>query len=270
MILQSLYDGCFQLYFDELLSRTPLWLFVHVPKTAGSSLNGELQPILKPGHHVFVDYTQLDRRSFADLLDEAVDKFITLAQVRRYRYCTGHLAARHVARIGAELQDVCPVTLLRDPVARFVSDYRYQCSDMHPGHEQFVADHPGIESYLDLPGEWNKIAGHLVPDHLRGDTQACVDHVAASYAFVGIQEAYALSLRLLTTLVGAPRRPAVFRRVNTPAPGSEIHLPPTLVEKIRLRNALDVEIYEALNARFQAVAPALTAYLDEVNPLPPE
>ncbi len=268
VILGSLYEADFQHYFDEMLSRTALWLFVHVPKTAGSSLNGELQPILSPGHHIFVDYTQLDRRPFSELMEEAVERFIKLGEARRYRYCTGHITAPHVTRIAEALPDVRPVTLLRDPVSRFVSDYRYQCSTMHPGHEHFRLAHPTIETYLDLPGEWNKAAAHLVPADLRNDTQAAIGHVMASYAFVGIQEEYALSLRLLTTLAGAPRRPAVFRRVNTPTPETAVDLPPDLEARIRARNALDLAIYDVFAARFRAAFEALTAYLDRIDPLP--
>ena len=270
MIVNILYEGDFQHYFDQLLARTPLWLFVHVPKTAGSSLNGELQPILSPGHHIFVDYTQLDRLPFGELMDEAVAHFIARAQERRYRYCTGHITAPHVTRIAEALPNVRPVTLLRDPVARFVSDFRYQSSAMHPGHEQFRAAHPTIDSYLDQPGEWNKAASHLVPVHLHADPQASIDHIMANYAFVGIQEAYALSLRLLTTLAGAPRRPGVFRRVNTPTPENAVDLPADLAALIRSRNALDVAIYDVLAARFRAVEAALTRYLDRIDPLAEE
>ena len=268
MILDSLFDAQFQQYFDQFTSKPPLWLFVHVPKTAGSSLNGELQPILAPSHHIFIDYSKLGERPFNELLDEAVERFITLSASRRFRYCTGHLFASHVTRIQAALADVRPITLLRDPVTRVVSDYRYQCSAMHPGHEQFMQHHPTIESYLDLPGEWNKAAVHLVPHALRDNQQASIDHIRSAYAFIGIQERYELSLRLISTLAGAPRRPAVFRRVNTPTPETAIDLPPEIVTRIRCRNALDVAIYDAFAPRFEAMAAGLTDYLDQVDPLP--
>lgn len=270
MGLDSFYTGRFQRYFDELLSPAPLWLFVHIPKTAGSSLNGELLPILAPSKHIFVDYNQLEHRPFNELLDEVVDNFIAAARERRYSYATGHITAPHVTRIAESVADVAPITLLRDPVSRFVSDYRYQRSQMHPGHGRFREEHPTIESYLDLPGEWNKAAAHLIPYDLRDDPQACIDHIDAHYAFVGIQESYPLSLRLITTLAGAPRRPAVFRRVNTPTPETAVDLSPELEARIRSRNALDVAIYESFAARFAAVSPALTEYLDAVDPMPVE
>jgi hypothetical protein len=269
MSLEDLFEGRFQRYFDELLSRPPLWLFVHIPKTAGSSLNGELVPILSPNHHIFIDYKRLDQFTFEELMEDAVSRFIDLANKRKYAYCTGHLNAGHVTRITGAVADVRPMTLLRDPVARFVSDYRYQCSTMNVGHEQFRASHPTIESYLELPGEWNKASVHLIPYDLRraGNAQACVDYILANFAVVGIQEAYALSLRLITTLAGSPRRPGVFRRVNTPTAETAVFLSQPTQALIRERNALDIAIYEAFAAKFRAIQPGLAAYLDQINPL---
>ena len=269
MVLGSFFAGDFPRYFDDVLKRKPLWLFVHIPKTAGSSLNGELVPILSPSHHIFVDYTALDQRPFHEMLDESVSRFIDLAGTRRYAYCTGHITADHVSRIARSVPDVRPMTLLRDPVARFVSDYRYQCSPMHPGHDAFRRAHPVIESYLELSGEWNKASGHLLPAELRheGDTTACVNYLTARYDLIGIQEEYALSLRLISTLAGAPRRPTVRKRINTPTTETQVALSPETEARIRSRNALDIAVYEVLAARFAGVRAGLIEYLDRVGPL---
>ena len=269
MVLERFFAGDFQGYFDDVLRVKPLWLFVHVPKTAGSSLNGELVPILSPSYHIFVDYTALDRRPFHEMLDESVSRFIELAGTRRYAYCTGHLTANHVGRIARSVADVRAMTLLREPVSRFVSDYRYQCSPMHPGHEDFRRSHPTIESYLELSGEWNKASGHLLPAELRqeGDTTACVNYLTTRYDLIGIQEDYALTLRLISTLAGAPRRPTVRKRINTPTAETEVVLSTETEARIRSCNALDIAVYEVLAARFASVRAGLVEYLDRVDPL---
>ncbi len=139
MNMNDLFDGRFDRYFGTAHQDDPLWVFVHVPKTAGSSLNGELQPILSPNYHIYIDYAGLDpseaAQSYEQLFDNAVDRFIQAAQARRYRFCTGHINAPQLLRIKETLPNVRPVTLLREPVARYVSDYRYQCSSMHPFNE---------------------------------------------------------------------------------------------------------------------------------------
>jgi len=271
MTLAALFDGDFQHFFAESLKHNPLWLFVHIPKTAGSSLNGELVPILSPSYHIFVDYSEADQRPFNEKLDSSVERFIEASRSKRYFYCTGHILSHHVARIVEGVRDVMPITLLRDPVARVVSDYRYQCSPMHPGHEQFFARHPTIDSYLDQPGEQNKASVHLLPRALidAGSPAPCVEHLLATYGVIGIQEFYALSLRLITTLAGSPKQPKIFKRVNTPTENSGIQLTAAQERRIRDDNALDIAIYENIAARFGAISEKLEAYLDVVDPLSP-
>ena len=271
-VLPLLFEGRFQEYFSQLVGGNALWLFSHVPKTAGSSLNGELMPLLKPGFHIFIDYAEAENRPYAELFDEAVGRFIAAAHKRRHRYCTGHIMAEHVQRIAQEVPDIRPMTLLRDPVARYVSDYRYQRSPMHPGHEAFRREYATIEPYLELEGEWNKIAAHLIPRHLResGDVAACVDHLISTYAFIGVQELYPLTLRVITTMAGSPQRPKVFRRLNAPSDDNPAELTPAIRQAIRERNALDIAIHEGIASRFTAISAELEDYLDRVAPMDPE
>jgi hypothetical protein len=271
MVLRDLYEGRFAAYFAALAETDPLWLFVHVPKTAGSSFNAELTPLLKPNHHVFIDYTETAAKPYHTLYDEAVERFIAHAQEMPFRYATGHINGSHVERIRAALPRVRPVTLMRQPVSRFISDYRYQRTPMHPGHEKFRQDFPTIEHYLAQKGEWNKTANYLVPAHIRRDgAEACIDYVMATYAFVGIQEMYPLSLRMVTTLAGAPARPGAKHRVNAPTPENSVDLTPELDRSIRAHNALDLALYEVFAKRLASVRGELIAYLEETAPLPKE
>ena len=268
MSVEDLAAGRFADYFAGLSGQDVLWLFVHVPKTAGSSFNAELTPLLKPNHHIYIDYSQTGVRPYASLYDEAVGRFIDEAQSTPLRYATGHITGAHVENILAAVPRARPITLMRQPVSRFVSDYRYQRSPMHPGNEQFRDDFPTIEAYLEQPGEWNKTATYLVPpDIRRAGEQASIDHVMARYAFVGIQEMYPLSLRVVTTLAGAPARPRAKHRVNTPTAENSVALTPDLERLIRSRNTLDVALYDFFAKRLAAVRGPLIAYLDETAPL---
>jgi hypothetical protein len=274
MHLNDLFSERFGPYFTAAHSGDPLWLFVHVPKTAGSSLNGELSPILAPADHLFIDYSRLNAteasQSYEQLFDQRVDHFIEQSRVRHFRFCTGHINAAQVERIVAQVPDTRPITLLRHPVARFVSDYRYQCSDMHPGHQHFRHTYPTIHHYLELQGDWNKITTSLVPAPLRetNDAQACADWLIRTYAFIGLQEMYDLSLHALSWFAGVPRRPHVRRRINTPTAENEVILTASLEADIRERNALDMAVYEAIAPGLIAIAPALATYLDRVAPRP--
>jgi hypothetical protein len=270
--LADLFAGRFDAYFTAARAGRPLWLFVHVPKTAGSSLNAELAPILPPSAHIFIDYSKLNsaelQQSYEELFDHSVDRFIEAARTKRFRFCTGHINAAQVQRIADAVPRTRPVTLLREPVSRFISDYRYQRSAMHPGHEAFAAAYPSIEDYLRLEGDWNKTTRTLVPAAIRerGDMDACAAWLVDHYAFVGIQEMYELSLHVLSWFAGKPCRPTVRKRINTPTPDNNVELTPELDAEIRARNMMDVALYEAIAPRFAGVAGALGDYLQCVAP----
>jgi hypothetical protein len=267
MKLSLLLEGRFDEYFAAAHAGRPLWMFVHVPKTGGSSMNGELMPVYGPSKHIFIDYYE-EGRTYHEMIEEAVDKFIAATAEKRFRFCTGHLLAPQVTRIMNTLPDVRPFTMLREPVSRVISDYRYQRSTMHPGNEAFRAQFPTLEAYVDQPGETNKFSEHLLPDELRlaGDPGPCIDYMIDTFCFIGFQEMFPLSLHALTWFAKKPRFSTVRRRVRDREVDDGVLLTFDTQEKIRERNALDVAIYEALSARFFAISDALTSYLNEVAP----
>lgn len=262
MLLSLFFAGRFDEYLDAVRRDSELWLFVHVPKTAGSSLGSELARIAGPYQNIHVDPSRGDLTG-PERFDVAVEAFLGKAREQRFRSASGHILERHVARIAAALPGVRPVTLLRDPMKRLVSDYRYQRSPMHPQHAEARRRAPDFAAFLDLPGPRNRMAKHLVPFDLvrKRRIEPAVAHVLERFAFVGLQERYALSFRMLTTLVtGTPQQPTERRRVNEE--GEAVALTPELEALARERNALDWAIHDAVAARFAAVEEQLAAWLD--------
>jgi hypothetical protein len=262
MLMDLLFEGRFEEYLEAAaLPPEGLCLFVHVPKTAGTSLRAELARLLRPDANIVVDYTDTDR-SFHERMDEAVARFLAPGPARPPRFASGHILERHVRRISAARPGTRLVTFLRDPVARVVSDYRYQRSPRHPVHAEFAARVPDLASYIDLRWEANKMAQHLVPAELvqAGDPARCVDFVMRHYAFIGVQEFYALSFRALTALLGAPGWPSIRENVNGEDP-SERAVPDELAARIRAANALDDAIYQHVLRGWQRGQPTLVPKL---------
>lgn len=255
--MELLLTGRFDEYFRQAAIGDELCVFVHVPKTAGTSLRGEIAQLLQPDVNIAVDYTDTTR-SFHERMDEAVDMFLAEAASARIRFASGHILARHAQKIRAAYPQARFVTFLRDPVHRVISDYRYQRSPRHPVHAEFIRQVPDLDAYLELRPERNKTAQHLVaPDVLLGgDPAECVDYVMRNYAFVGMQEMYLISFRTLTTLIGAPSWPKLRENVNTDN-DAERQVAPDLVERIRAANSLDVAIYDAFFPRWQQVRETL-------------
>ena len=245
---------------DAMLTAGPC-IFVHVPKTAGTSLRAELAAILPPDINIHVDYTDTSR-SFSDRLDDAVAHFLEQAGLRGIRFASGHIVARHIARIAQHLPLARFITMLRDPVARVVSDYRHQGSARHPGAEAFRRRVPDLDAYLATRGEMDKAALHLVPRDIlaKGGAGACIAHVTRQFAFVGIQEMYDLSFRTVTALAGRQQAPRLRANVNEDADGGG-DVSAEMAARIRALNPLDSALYDHFANRLREAEPALRAAL---------
>ncbi len=260
-MMQALFEGRAAEFLRDAAFGAAPCIFVHVPKTAGTSLRAELAAILPPDINIHVDYTDTSR-SFHDRIDDAVARFLQQAGPRGIRFASGHIVGRHVTRIAQQLPQARFITMLRDPVARLVSDYRHQRSPRHPGHEAFIARVPDLAAYVRIRSEADKAALHLVPREVLAthDPGACIDHVMRRFAFVGIQEMYDLSFRTLTALAGRQQAPRLRANVNTDADDTA-EVDAATAEQIRALNPLDHALYTHFAAQLRRAEPALRAAL---------
>ena len=209
MHMKHLFEGDLAGFLDRAAIGSNLCVLIHVPKTAGSSLRGELAALLHPDVNIEIDYNDRER-SFHERMDIAVNAFITKAKSEGTRFGSGHILGRHVRQISESLPDARLVTMLRDPVDRVVSDYRYQRSPAHPPSADFIREVPDFSAYLRIDSQQNKTARHLLPYPMvaDGDPEQAIDYILTNYDFVGVQEMYPLSFGILTAMIGSPRPPA--------------------------------------------------------------
>jgi hypothetical protein len=265
-VLEKLFAGDFDDYFAEAGKGDPLWLFIHVPKTAGSSMQAEMAAIHKPAANIQVDYTD-PTKPYHQMLDEAVQRFIETHRAKPYRFATGHILSRHTELLRKTFPDIRCFTMLRNPIARIISDYRYQRSDMNVARTEFVAKTPDFATYVARPFVHNKTALALVPRPmvLAGDTEGAIDHVMKTYSFVGLQEMYPVSIRALTTLMGDPRSAEAKVRVNPQSDDNRVVLNPEQDAELRKLNAVDIAIVQAFTEKWKIIRDDLRAYLGKAR-----
>lgn len=265
--LQAFFAGDFDRWMACATPAPPLWLFVHVPKTAGSSLSAELATAVSPYRSLHIDH--LDRgRPAMQRYDVAVEQALDAYRLAPFRFASGHVQQRHVARLVQGVPGTRLFTMLREPAARLVSDFLYQRSHMHPLSEEVRRRVPDFDAFLDLPGQRNRAARHLVPKAIldAGDAAAAIAHVEAHYAFLGLQERYPLGFRTLTRLLGQPRRPAARLRVNAEAAEERAAITarlsdPKLVARMAELNGVDWALHRYFAARWDSVAARLATWL---------
>jgi hypothetical protein len=270
--LQAFFAGRFDTWLELAAEPPPpLWLFVHVPKTAGSSLAAELagDPALGLAAYRSLHIDHLDRTTPAlQRYDRVVEQALAAHAAAPFRFASGHVQQRHVARLVQGIPGTRLFTLLREPAARLVSDYLYQRSPMHPLAEEVRRRVPDFDAFLLLPGQRNRAARHLVPKPIvdAGDAAAAIDHIERHFAFLGLQEAYPSGFRALTAMLGRMRAPDRRLRANDAAAGERAAIAARLGERglaarIAGVHALDLAIHRHFAARWQAVAAPLDAWL---------
>lgn len=218
------------------------WFFVHIPKTAGSSFGTEMNALLSPNYNVNIDG---DRRSlpYHQKVVDATKTFNERLKQGPCRFASGHVPVTVLARHVEGWRDLKLITMLRDPVARVVSDYRYQTTTAHPNYRKFLDNFPTLMSYAEATRGRNKMFRFLKPS-ANASVEDCKAFVVEHFAFVGLVEMYPLSFRLVTRLLGKERAPSRHVRRTTDSAHNQIEITPEIAERLREFNSQDVELYD--------------------------
>jgi hypothetical protein len=218
-------------------------LFLHIPKTAGSSLGHEIAAVLKPYRNISLDYLD-ESASHGVKRQRAVEAFI--AELKRdggLRSASGHITMRQALQIKRAHPRTRIVSFLRDPVRRVISDYRYQRTPAHPLHEAFIRQYPTVEDYVQAERSRNKMIGRLAV-RPTGDVSAAIELIERTVSFVGVVELYAMSVDILFRLFDANVLPQAYLRPTQDTPDNRVEVTPDLTALIRDLNGSDAALYD--------------------------
>lgn len=227
----------------------PLWLFVHIPKTAGSSFRTALAQQLKPEHNININHLRAGRRRSA-AFDQAIEDFLALDKHRHFVFASGHLKMAEALHIQERIgRPVKLLTMLREPVRRVISDYRYQRTPAHVKHEEFGAAFPTLESFVESRRSQNKMFRYLA---LPGEQlEAAIARLESDFCLIGVAEMYPLSVKLCSQLIG-PRFPVTtILNITQDTLDNEVSINEQLVDRIRQVNAKDERLWGHFRARLQ-------------------
>lgn len=239
-----------------------LWVFQHIPKTAGSSLTKELAGTLAPYRNIFIGpagYAAGVNPSTALMAE--VDVFLGKHREKCYRSASGHLRQGHLQRIRAAVPNTTVFTVLRDPAARLVSDYRYAKTPKHPPHEEFARRYPTIEAYLEEPAHQNKMWRFVGPPN-RPVTEETLATVFGTYGFFALVSDLPLHFAFLTGLSTFPRRPVARVNVTEARADNAVDLSPALLSRVEKANEQDYAFYAAVEAVLRRKALEMAAFVE--------
>lgn len=225
---------------DRFRANAEVMLFIHIPKTAGVSVGRSLQEAYDHFHSV--EWNNIPS-SFRKLAQQAL-------------YCQTHTPGRHVimGHFGwpemqmfrnHEIPMKCG-TILRDPVARTISNYNYNCSQAHPSNEKFRNRFPTLASYVDrLPNDIQVTQSIGII----GSFQNAVEKYIRYYSFIGLTEHLSASLKHLARSHGLSKLFEHRKNVGQHYEKSEV--PQHLIEQILQRNQNDKRLHELMMRLYQ-------------------
>lgn len=231
-----------------------LCVFIHIPKTAGSSLSAELARMRPPYHNIHRRYFHGETVTFTSI-EEEMASLVDLGALADARSCSGHFTWDQAAPIRAARADARFFTFLRDPVQRVISDYRYSRTPTHPTYRETIARFPTIESYVEARETQDKMARFLLPYDVR-EHDAIEAFLGRNYAFVGLLEMYPLSFNILSRLLGDNLLPSEHKRRTEDTEDNAVADTPGLRGYILEHNQRDRDLYDVAHRRLLAVREA--------------
>lgn len=264
MSIGLLFEKGFESYYEKNRDDgKALWFFLHIPKTAGSSFATELASLLRPQAQIGLNYH--DRSiPFPVQRQRAVDGFIKRLATEGIRFAHGHIFYPLVQPIAEAHPDVRIVTMLRNPVKRVISDYRYQCTPAHPLAKDFMAEYPTFESYASSRAAQNKLFLFLAKD-AKEPVEEVVRRMDREFAFVGLLEMYPLTFRLMTKLLGRSKGPRRHERKTETVGSNTFTLSDKDIATLRQNNSKDDYIFRYYSQRFKDIKDNLHLSLRTVN-----
>lgn len=169
----------------DFSSDSDVILFLHIPKTAGMSVGKALQAAFENYHSV--DWRNIPQ-SFRGRTHEAL--YARSAGPCR-QVIMGHFGWPEVQYWRVQELPVQCATIIRDPVARLVSNYHYNRSEKHPPHREFQQRFPTLESYahaLPLDLQLTTMIGMFY------DFDHALELLTTYYSFIGVTEKLGASL----------------------------------------------------------------------------
>lgn len=222
--------------------------FLHIPKTAGTTLNAVLNDNFDAGK-VFDVYTDDQRKVLRDT---------TYEELARYELVRGHVFITNFAHI---LDGPIPFnvfTFLREPVQRVVSEFHFLKAWPKSHLYQFLNDNDvSLSEYVtsDRPElKWrgrnamvNSLSG-VGHASIEDGLEAAWHHIRDRFLFYGILERFDESVLLLNKYAQLNR--CFYERHNVRNGKAGYVATPEELQLIQEKNRADIELYERATKEF--------------------
>jgi hypothetical protein len=203
--------------------------FIHIEKCAGTTL---IHMLRRNFMHKHIDVIPRDKQSMLFTKD---DMLRLIGLTRNIRSIAGH-SVRLASELDSVVKDIQYCTILRDPVKRYISDFKYCWAlGIHSG---------SFEDWLQIEDRKNFQTKAISGDE---DVDRAKRMLTEKIAIVGIAEEFDTFLQELQVFLWPERFPIHYQMQNVTADRFKKHLYSDDIsrynDRIRKNNLLDIELY---------------------------
>lgn len=209
--------------------------FVHIEKAAGTSLIH----VLRRGFFLrYADVRPITAESSGVFAAADLKRYLSLNPWLR---CIGGHSVRPLSDLESLGISVRYITMFREPVARYLSQFNYWNSRLGKGvgFDEFLSD-PSTHDF-----QTKKIAGHA-------DVDRAEQILREKFALVGTAEDFPVFMEDLALLLSAPASASHYRIVNKASKQPGDALNEDALEKVRAVNRSDLELYARVRKMLRA------------------
>jgi hypothetical protein len=222
--------------------------YIHIPKTAGSSLVALINGYGIRWHHVpaGVYYKEVD--AFMGSYRHSLENISDDVKRGNFDLLFGHFTARDLLVAYKSSLTFRNATTLRDPVERMISEYFYSISPAHNGRDVVLEKFPTIEAWVYNNTETEVISSFL--EEYKGESaERIATRVMEEYAFVGLTDAIEDSFRAFGNIFNQANLIEIPKvNVNSSKP---TQIGDDLRKVLKERNARDVELYALVSSKIR-------------------
>ena len=222
---------------NRLKDRLPV--FMHIPKTAGSSLQRDLQKQFKNGFRV--DWEKID---------QSWSEFIGRHQQKPFHHVRGHISVKHLDQLKTAGVEFVAFSFLRHPLDRLVSNYTYCISASSPRCVTNRKKYPTLTAFMNENLQPNHMTRLIVGEC--DSAEQAIERIGADYGFIGLTEFYKLSNEILLPALGGCFE--TLPRINVTQRDRNFRVTNETVDEILETQAIDLQVFEFFRSRYQELS----------------
>jgi hypothetical protein len=140
--------------------------------------------------------------------------------------------------------------MLREPLARLKSDYLYQISGDHPYCQSVRERYPSFRRFIDDPNNHNLMFSYLCRNE-DDSIEQTIEFILNRFTWVGIQEDYRFSIKMLFLLFGIRVEPQRALRNRLVGECDNVILCADDIYAVHRNNEKDFKLYSFFLLQFQ-------------------